>query len=283
MNNFMKSILISAVWLWLAATGFPQTARTDHLTVPFSDASRPGSVKVALISGSISVKGYSGKEVIVDAACCGKGEEEERGRNRASRPEAEGLKRIPSLSTDLTVEEDNNIISIKANPPHRRLDITLQVPIRTSLTLKTINGVIEVEHAQGELEVSCNNGKVTLAQVSGSVVAHSLNGNVKVSMTAVEADKPMSFSSLNGDIDVSLPPDIKANISMKSDNGEMYSDFDIKTDSQSIQPTAEELRSQNGTYRIRADRTTRGTINGGGPEIQFKTFNGNIYIRKSAK
>jgi DUF4097 and DUF4098 domain-containing protein YvlB len=31
------------------------------------------------------------------------------------------------------------------------------------------------------------------------------------------------------------------------------------------------------------DSTMKGTINGGGPEIQFKTFNGNIYIRKSSK
>ena len=282
MNRFVKP-LTTLVWLSLAATAFPQAPRTDHLTVPFSDASRPGIVKVALISGSISVKGYSGKEVIVDAACCGKGEQEERVRNRAPRPEAEGLKRIPNITTGLTVEEDNNIVSIRPNPPHRRFDITLQVPMRTSLTLKTIHGDIEVEHAQGELEVSCNNGEVTLAQISGSVVAHSLNGKVKVGMTAVDSDKPMSFSSLNGDIDVSLPPDIKANLSMKSDNGEMYSDFDIKIDSQATQPAAEELRSQNGKYRIRADRTTRGTINGGGPELQFKTFNGNIYIRKSAR
>jgi len=281
MNRFVKPILTSVVCLWLTATAFPQVPGTDHLTVPFSDASRPGTVKVALISGSISMKGYSGKEVIVDVACCGK--EEERDRNRASRPEAEGLKRIPNLSTGFTVEEDNNIISIKPGPPYRRLDITLQVPIRTSLTLKTVNGDIEVEHAQGELEVSCSNGKVTLAQVSGSVVAHALNGKVKVSLTAVEPDKPMSFSSLNGDIDVSLPPDIRANLSMKSDNGEMYSDFDIKIDSQTTRPTAEELRSKNGMYRIRMDRTTKGSINGGGPEMQFKTFNGNIYLRKSAR
>jgi hypothetical protein len=29
------------------------------------------------------------------------------------------------------------------------------------------------------------------------------------------------------------------------------------------------------------DKTVRGKINGGGPEIQFKDFNGNIYIRKA--
>jgi len=32
---------------------------------------------------------------------------------------------------------------------------------------------------------------------------------------------------------------------------------------------------------VRIDKTVRGAINGGGPEYQFKNFNGNIYIRKA--
>ncbi|MBV9308345.1 MAG: hypothetical protein JOZ45_19525 [Acidobacteriaceae bacterium] len=39
-------------------------------------------------------------------------------------------------------------------------------------------------------------------------------------------------------------------------------------------------RQPDGTYHLRFDRTLRGTINGGGPEFQFTTFNGQIYIRK---
>jgi hypothetical protein len=31
------------------------------------------------------------------------------------------------------------------------------------------------------------------------------------------------------------------------------------------------------------DKTIYGTINGGGPEIQFSNFNGPIYIRKAGK
>jgi len=35
-----------------------------------------------------------------------------------------------------------------------------------------------------------------------------------------------------------------------------------------------------GKYRVQFDKATYGLINGGGPEIQLTTFNGNIYIRK---
>ncbi len=280
MRNLVKQILTNAVWLGFAAAAWPQTPGTDHVTVPFSDPSRPGTVKVSLIAGSISVKGYTGKEVVVDAKTREEGQESER--EQRARPETAGMKRIPNMSTGLTIEEENNRVSIGASPTTRPIDITLQVPAHTGLILNTVNdGDITVDQVQGELEVNDINGAVTLTHVSGSVIAHALNGNVKVVLVSVEAGKPMSFSSLNGDIDVSFPPDFKANVSMKSDNGEIYSDYDVKIDTSAVQTAPQEGRSGGGKYRIKIDRTVRGAINGGGPEMQFKTFNGNIYIRRS--
>jgi DUF4097 and DUF4098 domain-containing protein YvlB len=130
------------------------------------------------------------------------------------------------------------------------------------------------------LEVNHINGNITLTNVSGSVVAHSLNGNLVTILTAVDPQKPMSFSSLNGNIDVTFPPTLKANVKLKTDHGEVFSDFDIATRSPAA-PIVEDSRSQKGKYRVRIDRTVYGTINGGGPEIQFSNFNGSIYIRKA--
>jgi hypothetical protein len=276
MKTFLQCGLAALVWLGFAAAGFSQVAGADHVTVPFSDPSRPGMVKVHLLAGSISVKGYAGKEVVVDARAR---EVESHGRREVS-----GMKRIPNQSTGLTIEEDGNVVSISTGALERPVDINLQVPLRTNLDLKTINeGDIKVEQVQGELEVNDINGAVSLVQVSGSAVAHALNGDVKVTFSGIEPNKPMSFSSLNGDIDVTFPPDVRANASMKSDNGEIFSDFELKLDSSQPQPVSEESKGKGGKYRIKIDRTTRGTINGGGPEMQFKTFNGDIYLRRSVK
>jgi hypothetical protein len=89
----------------------------------------------------------------------------------------------------------------------------------------------------------------------------------------------MSFSTMNGTIDVTLPADIKANLKMKSDNGEIWSDFDIKLTG-SAQPQVDDQRGKGGRYRVRLDKTVYGTINGGGPELQFVTYNGSILIHK---
>jgi len=68
-------------------------------------------------------------------------------------------------------------------------------------------------------------------------------------------------------------------VKMKSDNGDIYSDFDVKLSAPGV-PVVEEGRGRGSKYRVRVDKTTTGSINGGGPEMTFKTFNGNIFLRK---
>jgi hypothetical protein len=41
-----------------------------------------------------------------------------------------------------------------------------------------------------------------------------------------------------------------------------------------------DTRQSNGRYRIEVDRSLYGTINGGGPEFELRSFNGNVYLRR---
>jgi len=97
----------------------------------------------------------------------------------------------------------------------------------------------------------------------------------------VNPQKPMAFSSLNGDIDVTFPADLKANLSLKSDRGEIFSDFDVQVQASSPQQIVEDGRGHGGKYLVKIDKAVHATINGGGPELQFTNFNGGIYIRKA--
>src|SRR6185437_10623447 len=175
--------------------------------------------------------------------------------------------------------EEHNVISIGG--PMLRGNLTIQVPYATSLQLRTLNGGdIVVDHVSGEIDVNNLNGAVTLTDVSGSVLAHSLNGRIVATLDRVTPGKPMSFSTLNGNIDVTLPADVKANVKMKTDNGAVYSDFDVKLNASNNAPVVEDGRAHGGKYKVKFDKWTVGSINGGGTEIQFTTFNGNIMIRK---
>jgi len=244
----------------------------DRVVVTLSDPSRPALVKASLIAGGITVKAYDGKDVIVEA----------RARNREDSDEDRpGPKRLVIGTTGLNVEEENNQVNIGTESFQRAIDLTIQVPVHTSLHLRAVNdGDIVVSGVDGELDVDDVNGSVTLNNIAGSAVAHALNGKLIASFTRVN-QKPMAFSSLNGDIDVTFPADLKANVSLRSDNGDVFSDFDVNMKPQASQPVVEDSRGHGGKYKVKIDKTVRGSINGGGPEMQFTNFNGQIYIRKA--
>lgn len=259
--------------LTVGAAALAAQEQNERITVPLSDPSRPGQVRVSLMSGSITVRGHQGKEILIDTHA-------RAGERRAEVPRrADGLKRVDLGATmDLDVEESNNSVTVHAKHSNRSQDLVISVPANTSLNLKTMNnGEIVVEGVNGELAVNNMNGKVTLRNVSGTVLANSMNGDVSVVLDRVDPNKPNSFSTMNGDIDVAMPADVKTRVKLKANNGEVYSDFDIKGDGNPAKPTIEQGR---GRYKVKFDQATYGTINGGGPEFQFSTFNGNILIRK---
>ena len=262
-----RVVLISIL---LVAVG---EAQSDKVTVPLTDPARPSTVKASLVNGSITVTGYDGKDVVVEAKV--------RGDNEAP-ARAGGMKRIPMTATGLSVEEENNQVDIGAQSVQRTIDFTIQVPRRTSLHLSTVNnGNISVTGTEGEFDVNDVNGEVTLKNISGNAVAHALNGRLLVTFDRINPQKAMAFSSLNGDVDVTFPADLKANVSMSSDRGDVFSDFDIQLEARAPVQTTTTGSREGGRFKVNVDKTVRGKINGGGQDIQFKNFNGNIYIRRA--
>jgi DUF4097 and DUF4098 domain-containing protein YvlB len=87
----------------------------------------------------------------------------------------------------------------------------------------------------------------------------------------------MSFVSFNGDIEVAFPPAIAADFRVNPGRGDVYTDFDVQ-----LQPQSEivEGASERGRKQIRLEREMRLVVGGGGPAIQFKTFNGDVVIRR---
>jgi len=125
------------------------------------------------------------------------------------------------------------------------------------------------------------NGKVNILNVSGSVVAHSSNGKAVATIARVAPQKAMAFTSLNGIVDVTLPASVKANVKLRSDQGDVFTDFDIQLTTTREAPAVKDTRKSDGRYRIEVDRSLFGTINGGGPEFELRSFNGNVYLRRA--
>ena len=262
------------------------------VTVPLSDPSRPGTLTINLMQGGATIRGANRKDILVEARASS---DARRGlrfgpdpgrriilRGRGSDSDTTGLRRLTQAG-GYVIEENNNQVLVTSGGMSRGVDFTIQLPTRTNLKLSTLNdGPIIVENVEGEIEVNNQNESITLTNVAGSVVANAHNGNVKVIMTRLIADKAMGFTSFNGDVDVTLPASAKANLRMHSDHGEIFTGFDVQ-----IRPTTQvapqSARGGDGRIRIEINQSIQGSINGGGPEFELRTFNGNIYVRKGAQ
>jgi len=275
---------VFTIFILAGILAFAQDSPPDKAVVPFSKPGQPGIVEATVHNGGITVKGYNGKEVIVEALVRGKAlseEEKDVEKEKKVSEKAKGMRLVQMATTGLTVEEENNYMEVNVESFKRAIDLTIQVPYSTSLKLNTFNnGDIVVENVNGEIEVDNHNGALKLSGISGAVVANTFNGDVTVNFTKVEPDKPMSFTTWNGDVDVTFPADIKANVKMKSERGDIYTDFEIKITATPSSPV-EDSRKEGGKYRISFGEYISGTINGGGPQFLFNTFNGDIFIRKA--
>jgi hypothetical protein len=275
MMKFNKLFPYVLVMLLAGTLSFAQESKIDKVTVPFSDPSRPGLVKVDVYKGAITIKGYNGKEVIVEARVRGKMISEK----KEVSEKAKGMRLIQVASTGLEIEEENNVIEVDVESQKQTVELNIQVPYSTSLELDCYtNGDIIVENVKGEIEVEKYQGELRLTDISGSVVAHTYSGNIVVTFSKVDPGKPMAFTNYSGDLDVTFPSDIQASVKMKSNYGDIYSDFDISIKPRP--PKVEKPDKEGGQYRVSFD-FIYGTINGGGPEYHFKTYKGDIFIRKA--
>jgi DUF4097 and DUF4098 domain-containing protein YvlB len=192
--------------------------------------------------------------------------------------ESKGLKRLTNVSMDLSIEEDSNEITIRSSSLYQKIDLKIQVPFRTSLYLHCHhNGNIVVDNVTGDIEADNHHGSIKLHDISGTVVADTHHGYIDVTFNKVTAGKSMSFSTYHGNINVTFPASIKSNLKLRTDRGDIYTDFNIKAQ---VKPQKTVKRRNGGKYVVRIEKGVFGTINGGGPEMFFKTYHGNIYIKK---
>jgi DUF4097 and DUF4098 domain-containing protein YvlB len=252
----------------LAASVF---AQDNEFTVALTDPAKRGKIKVHLNSGSITIKGTARKDVLVRY----KAEEDD---EESKEKTKDGLKRVSGGGIDLEAAENDNYVTIKSNSWNNEVDLEIEIPVGFDVQAHTYNnGDLMMTNIQGELALTNYNGEITALNISGSVIATTYNGEIKVTFDKIKEGIPMSYHTYNGDVDVSFPSTVKGSFKMKTEQGDIYTDFDMKIVSSGPKKTED---SKSGTYRIVIDDWKKGDINGGGAEITMKTNNGDVYIRK---
>lgn len=216
-------------------------------------------------SGDLKIEGYTGNEIIFSPV----GGEDMKVPDRAK-----GLKPVYGAGVDntgvgLSVEKNGNQVSVTCLLPFtNNREYTVKVPENMAIEVKSEcqnNNDVYINNMKSEIEIqSCQS--IKLKGVSGPLVLSTISGDIEVTFSNIATGKPFSINSISGEIDITLPAKLAADIEMNSVSGRMYSDFDFSDKSKDMnQIGGNELNTK---------------LNGGGAKFSIVTVSGNIYLRK---
>ena len=223
-------------------------------------------VRIVMASSEVKIIGHNSDEVVVETNSF-----------KAPPARAQGLKALynsaeDNTGTGLSVTREGNVLNIvKAQRGDGKYII--RVPRKAAVSYTEANwngGDFELADMDGQIELKLNNSRAELNNISGPVVANSTNGGIQVKFKSLNPNKPSSISVVNGEVDVTLPANSKANWKLRSINGEVYTDFDMALP-----------KAKTDLQKIAGTNTVEGKTNGGGVEMNIYTINSDIFIRKS--
>src|SRR5688572_1632775 len=227
-KKMKKQVLITALTLvtlgLLLISSSIASAQGNEFTIPLSDPAKRGKLKAHINTGSITVKGTARKDVLVKYST---EDDDDHGHDKKGK-DRDGLKRVGGGGMDLEASESNNYVKVQSGSWNKKMDLEIEIPSGFDLDIHTYNdGDLMITNVQGAVELEDYNGSITALNISGSVVATSYNGEIKITFDKVTENTPMSYSTYNGDVDITFPAALKASFKMKTEQGEIYTGFDM--------------------------------------------------------
>ena len=138
-----------------------------------------------------------------------------------------------------------------------RINYTVRVPKGVGLIGRTVNGEVEAQNLQGDVNAETVNGKIQIS-TSGKAQARTVNGNI----VATCSMKSAALSTINGSITLETPSLTNAAFQAETRNGAITTDFRI------------------AGHRSLSSRRIGGRYGNGSREIKLKTVNGSIQLRR---
>lgn len=254
-------------FVFFAFMAGPAAGQGEQLVIRLTNPGLPGYLAFDNPKGSVKITGYDGQVILVNAVLRYSG---------SGKQDNTGIHKIEPKAFDLSAEERNNQISLVCMSNNKTVDIDIKIPRKFSLKISSFdNGKIEIIHVSGNVEADNPFGDIILDNIAGSAVLNSVNGKIKAIFSSVDPSSPMMFTSLEGNIELYFPEKINANIKLRSENGDLFSEFNIKP----IRRQTEVRKNAEGSAYSLEDWTI-GMLNNGGPEYFVSTFNGNIILKK---
>ena len=249
------SFLIAAAMAVILIT----VARADDKetsTIKFSDTAKPGVLKVNVANGDIQIRGTDAAEVSVQTDL---------------KPEAPTLRkdglRVLTSSSSYSLTERNNVVILNYGLDSwagGSGDFNITVPRNTTVVVScSYGGDVKIADLTGNIDVRGLNGEVVLDNVAGAAVVETLNGEIKATVRELVDGKPLSFTSMNGEVTLLVPAEAKAKVRLRTQNGSILTDFDDKA----LVTKTESVRT---SVRVRGHSAPRAVVVGDATDAEVK-------------
>lgn len=238
-----------------------QKPKGDELIEPFSQVypiSPTGRVSIANINGDVHINVWDQSSVKVDAV-----------------KRAYSQQSLSEVTIAVTNTPDS--IKIKTEYPDKQsygrnrehsaasVEYTLTVPRGASLQgVDLVNGSLDVEGLQGDMNASLVNGTVKADGLGGDVKISTVNGGIAADVSTLNGAKGVNLNSVNGPIVLIIPSGASADVKANTVHGKIINDFGLAV--------------EDGQY---VGHSLSGQIGSGGPRIRLNNVNGPIAIKRS--
>jgi DUF4097 and DUF4098 domain-containing protein YvlB len=211
-----------------------------------------GSIRIGTVSGDVAVTGYDGEAIIV-----------------------RGIKK--GADADLVQIEDRSTpgsVDIHVKYPeghnHTEASVDFEVQAPRSIAYKydhisSVSGDVSVSDITGKVHASAVSGDVHVSGVTGSVNAASVSGDVDVNISGLEGVDDMKFSAVSGDVKVTLPSTLDADVEISTLSGEIDTNFPLEIKKEQFAP----------------GRRASGKLGDGTRRLKMSSVSGSISLKHS--
>jgi hypothetical protein len=267
------------------ARALSTTQSSTRQTLRFAGA-ETHTLQIRAITGAITVEAYDGREVemLVDKTISADTENDLRAAERDvvldTSDNAAVIRAIVREPDQGVCGDDQSWSRHRSRPRYIvRYDFTIRVPRNTRLDLCTINkGDITVTGTHKDFTIRSVNGRITMTDMTGAGEAITINGRITASFVSAPPASSL-FKTINGDVIVTLPQRLAAELRMKTFNGGLYTDFEVQPlPAQTL--VAVERRNGMSVY---SNEFTTVRVGNGGPQLTLDTLNGDVRVLRGAK
>jgi DUF4097 and DUF4098 domain-containing protein YvlB len=209
-----------------------------------------GRVAIQNLYGDVQITAWDRDEVLVQATK----HSSDAGRLNDAQIVVDTSSGLVSIRTQYTGGDAEHPASVEYH---------IMVPRGANLeNVKLVNGGLSLSGMTGPVKASSVNGSIKAEKMEGQVELSTVNGFLDAGFQRISRCKPISLSSVNGPIKVSLPSGARANVSAQNLSGGIDADF------------GRAWRAPGG-HRLEA------AVNGGGTQIRVHNVNGGISIHST--